>query len=110
MHELAITQSVVEMVVERTAGRQISLVRLEVGRLCGVMPEAMEFCYELVIEGTPLEGSMLVISNESNRKLKSVKLGAQLPISRLWFALSGAVVVLSLFGLSRRAWLEPHGG
>jgi hydrogenase nickel incorporation protein HypA/HybF len=61
MHELAITQSVVDMVVERTAGRQISLVRLEVGRLSGVMPDAMEFCYELVIAGTPLEGSTLVI-------------------------------------------------
>jgi hydrogenase nickel incorporation protein HypA/HybF len=61
MHELAITQSVVDMVVERTAGRQISLVRLEVGRLSGVVPDAMEFCYEFVISGTPLEGSTLVI-------------------------------------------------
>jgi hydrogenase nickel incorporation protein HypA/HybF len=61
MHELAITQSVVDMVVERTAGRQVSLVRLEVGRLSGVLPDAMEFCYELVIDGTPLEGSTLVI-------------------------------------------------
>jgi hydrogenase nickel incorporation protein HypA/HybF len=61
MHELAITQSVVDMVVKRTAGRQISLVRLEVGRLSGVLPDAMEFCYELVIGGTPLEGSKLVI-------------------------------------------------
>ena len=43
------------------AGRQISLVRLEVGRLSGVVPDAMEFCYELVISGTPLEGSTLVI-------------------------------------------------
>ena len=61
MHELAITQSVVDMVVERTAGRQISLVRVEVGRLSGVVPDAMEFCYELVISGTPLDGSTLVI-------------------------------------------------
>ena len=28
MHELAITQSVVDMVVERTAGRRVGLVRL----------------------------------------------------------------------------------
>lgn len=61
MHELAITQSVVDMVVERTAGRQVSLVRLEVGGLSGVVPDAMEFCYELLISGTPLEGSTLVI-------------------------------------------------
>jgi hydrogenase nickel incorporation protein HypA/HybF len=61
MHELAITQSVVDMVVERTAGRQVSLVRLEVGRLSGVVPDAMEFCYQLLISGTSLEGSTLVI-------------------------------------------------
>jgi hydrogenase nickel incorporation protein HypA/HybF len=61
MHELAITQSVVDMVAERTGGRQVSLVRLEVGGLSGVVPNAMEFCYELLIGGTPLEGSTLVI-------------------------------------------------
>jgi hydrogenase nickel incorporation protein HypA/HybF len=36
-------------------------VRLEVGGLSGVVPDAMEFCYELLISGTPLEGSTLVI-------------------------------------------------
>jgi hydrogenase nickel incorporation protein HypA/HybF len=61
MHELAITQSVVDMVVERTAGRQVSLVRLEVGGLSGVVPDAMEFCYELLTSGTSLEGSTLVV-------------------------------------------------
>lgn len=61
MHELAITQSVVDMVAERAAGRQVNHVRLDVGRLSGVVPDAMEFCYELLIGGTALEGSTLVI-------------------------------------------------
>ena len=61
MHELAITQSVVDMVVERTAGRRVGLVRLDVGALSGVVPDAMHFCYELLIDGTSLEGSTLVI-------------------------------------------------
>jgi hydrogenase nickel incorporation protein HypA/HybF len=61
MHELAITQSVVDMVAERTAGRQVSVVRLDVGALSGVVPDAMQFCYELIIGGTSLEGSTLVI-------------------------------------------------
>jgi hydrogenase nickel incorporation protein HypA/HybF len=61
MHELAITQSVVDMVAERAAGRQVNHVRLEVGRRSGVVPDAMEFCYELLIGGTALEGSTLVI-------------------------------------------------
>ena len=61
MHELAITQSVVDMVVERTAGRRVTSVRLEVGALSGVVPDAMQFCYELVTDGTPLAGSTLII-------------------------------------------------
>ena len=61
VHELAITQSVVDMVVERAAGRQITCVRLQVGALSGVVPDAMLFCYELVTAGTPLEGSTLEI-------------------------------------------------
>lgn len=61
MHELALTQSVVDMVVERTAGRQVASVQLQVGRLSGVVADAMQFCYEVVTSGTPLEGSALEI-------------------------------------------------
>ena len=41
MHELAITQSVVDMVVERMAGRRVAIVRVRVGELSGVVPDAM---------------------------------------------------------------------
>ena len=61
MHELAITQSVVDMVVERMAGRRIATVRVRVGELSGVVPDAMLFCYDLVTAGTDLEGSRLEI-------------------------------------------------
>lgn len=61
MHELAITQSIVDMVVERTAGRRIASVRLQVGQLSGVVPDAVQFCYELVTAGTSLEGSVLEV-------------------------------------------------
>ena len=61
MHELAITQSVVEVVRGRIGDRRVSTVRLQVGRLSGVVPDAMQFCYELVTAGTPLAGSTLVI-------------------------------------------------
>lgn len=63
MHELAITQSVVDMVVERTAGRRIATVHLQVGTLSGVVPDAMQFCYELATAGTTLEGSTLDIDH-----------------------------------------------
>ena len=63
MHELAIMESVVEMVVERTAGRRVAVVHVQVGKLSGVVPEALAFCYELVTAGTSLEGSVLDVEH-----------------------------------------------
>ncbi|MGI8768222.1 MAG: hydrogenase maturation nickel metallochaperone HypA [Propionibacteriaceae bacterium] len=67
MHELAVTQSVVDMVVEGTIGRHVVSVRLEVGKLSGVVPDAMMFCYDLATAGTPLEGSTLEIHQTGGR-------------------------------------------
>jgi hydrogenase nickel incorporation protein HypA/HybF len=67
MHELAITESVVDMVVGRTAGRRIAGVHLQVGRLSGVVPDAMRFCYEIATAGTSLEGSTLEIDETPGR-------------------------------------------
>jgi hydrogenase nickel incorporation protein HypA/HybF len=67
MHELAITQSVVDMVVERMAGRRVATVRVRVGELSGVVPDAMAFCYEVVTAGTELEGSRLEIERTPGR-------------------------------------------
>jgi hydrogenase nickel incorporation protein HypA/HybF len=61
MHELAITQSVVDAVCERAAGRPVHSVRLQVGALTAVVPDAMRFCFDLITEGTSLEGARLEI-------------------------------------------------
>jgi hydrogenase nickel incorporation protein HypA/HybF len=61
MHELAITQSVIDAVLEHTGTQRVTCVRLQVGRLSGVMPDAMQFCFELATEGTPLAGATLQI-------------------------------------------------
>ncbi len=63
MHELAIAESVVSTVLERTGGRQVSLVRLRIGRFSGVVPDALSFCFELATSGTPLEGAALEIED-----------------------------------------------
>lgn len=64
MHELGITQSIVE-IAERTANEQqankVLSVTVEVGSLSGVVPEALEFCFEACSNGTLLEGSQLLI-------------------------------------------------
>jgi hydrogenase nickel incorporation protein HypA/HybF len=67
MHELAITQSVVEAVTDRTGDAPVVTVRLRVGRLAGVVPDAMRFCFDLVTAGTPLEGAALEIDQPEGR-------------------------------------------
>jgi len=61
MHELSITQSVVEICRQNSAGRRVSEVVLEIGALSGVVPEAVEFCFAACARETPLEGAALTI-------------------------------------------------
>ncbi|MDO3648347.1 hydrogenase maturation nickel metallochaperone HypA [Nocardia mangyaensis] len=61
MHEMAITQSVIDAVCEHAAGQRVHSVLVEVGVLCAVVPEAMRFCFELAAEGTLAEGARLEI-------------------------------------------------
>ncbi len=67
MHELSIAESVVEAVLERTADRHVTTVRLQVGRLCGVVPDALMFCFDLATLGTALEGALLQIDSPIGR-------------------------------------------
>lgn len=67
MHELSITQSVVEAIVDRVAGARVSRVRLEIGKLSGVVPDSVRFCFDLVTDGTTLQGARLDIEEPSGR-------------------------------------------
>ena len=67
MHELSIAENVVDSVLERTGGRHVTTVRLQVGRLCGVVPDALTFCFDLATAGTPLEGAELQIEAPTGR-------------------------------------------
>ncbi len=67
MHELAITQSVVDAVLDKTGDRRVTTVRLKVGRLAGVVPESMRFCFDLVTAGTTLQGAALEIDEPPGR-------------------------------------------
>lgn len=67
MHELSITQSVVDAVVERFDGARIAGVRLEIGRLSGVLPDAVRFCFDVAAAGTSAEGARLEIDEPAGR-------------------------------------------
>lgn len=64
MHELFIARGIVEVAAEavREGGATKAVaVRIRVGALSGVAPEALAFCYEVAARGTSLEGSRLVV-------------------------------------------------
>ncbi len=63
MHELSIAMSIVEMAQEEAERRgiQVCAVHLKLGRLSGVVKEALLSSYEMACFDTPLAGSQLVI-------------------------------------------------
>jgi len=58
---MALTQDLVGLIAENCAGRRVTRVVLEVGKLAAVVPDAFRFCFELCAEGTPAEGAELEI-------------------------------------------------
>jgi hydrogenase nickel incorporation protein HypA/HybF len=61
MHELGITQEIVAIVSEHARGAKVSRVVLEIGELTALLPDAVEFCFDLCTEGTVAEGARLEI-------------------------------------------------
>ncbi|MFE6056670.1 hydrogenase maturation nickel metallochaperone HypA [Kitasatospora sp. NPDC056446] len=62
MHEMSIAAAVVEQVdaAAREHGAPgVATVRLRVGELAGVVPQALHFCFELACVGTLVEGAAL---------------------------------------------------
>lgn len=59
MHELSIAESIIEIANRHAAGRRVNKVWLKVGHLRQVVPSALAFSFELVAEGTPVEGAEL---------------------------------------------------
>lgn len=61
MHELSIAQAIVRTVVDSTDGALVESVAVTVGSLSGVVPSALEFCWQIATDATPLAGSRLEI-------------------------------------------------
>jgi hydrogenase nickel incorporation protein HypA/HybF len=67
VHELAITEGIVAAVVERMPDTTVRRVHLEIGRLSGVVPDAVRFAFDLVTAGTTLDGAVLEIDEPGGR-------------------------------------------
>ena len=67
MHELSITQGIVESVCEAVPEGQVLAVTVEIGKLSGVVADALRFCFDACTQGTRLEGARLEIIDVQGR-------------------------------------------
>jgi hydrogenase nickel incorporation protein HypA/HybF len=67
MHELGITRNIIGIVTDAADGRPVRKVTLEIGKLSGVMADAIAFCFDAVAKGTALEGATLQIQEIEGR-------------------------------------------
>lgn len=64
MHEMSVTRSMLEIVRREMAAnniKRLTKLRLRVGELTAIEPEALRFSFEVSIKGTSLEGALLEI-------------------------------------------------
>jgi len=67
VHELGLTQEILEIVTQRAQDRKVTRVVLEIGKLSCVLPDAIRFCFDLCAEGTIAEGAQLEIVQPPGR-------------------------------------------
>lgn len=70
MHELSLMESVLEIVEDEAAkagATSVRMVKLVIGELSHVEPEAMAFCFEAVTRGTIADGARLEIERVPGR-------------------------------------------
>lgn len=65
MHELSLARGILNLVTEHVPPQRISAVRrvrVDVGRLAGVVADSLEFCYSALVAETPLRHSRLQLN------------------------------------------------
>src|SRR5919109_59894 len=67
MHELSIADAIVTIARDHAQGRRVASVEVKVGRLRQVVPDALEFAFELVAAGTEVEGARLDVEHVGPR-------------------------------------------
>jgi hydrogenase nickel incorporation protein HypA/HybF len=61
VHELGIAQQIVELACEGAAGARVTRIVVAIGKLSMVLPDALDFCFDLATERTAAEGAKLEI-------------------------------------------------
>lgn len=61
MHELGLSRNIVSIVSENAGDRPVARVKLAIGPLACVETRALQFCWDIVTEGSALAGATLEI-------------------------------------------------
>lgn len=64
MHELPITQSIVKIACEEAEkhnAKKVYEIRIKVGELSGLVPECIQYYYDIVSEGTIAKGAKIIV-------------------------------------------------
>jgi hydrogenase nickel incorporation protein HypA/HybF len=61
VHEIALAEAIVAVAEQHARGRRVARIELEIGRLRQVGSDALSFSFELVAQGTLVEGAEMVI-------------------------------------------------
>lgn len=82
MHEMGLTQSIVAIVAEQAAGRKVRRVTLEIGKLSPIMPDAIRFCFDVVAQGSAVDGAALDIIEIPGRA-RCLACGSEIALSEI---------------------------
>jgi len=63
MHELALCGAIADTVNRHAEGQRVQRVEVRIGHFRQVVPDSLLFSWELLTDGTPLEGCELVIDH-----------------------------------------------
>jgi len=64
MHELSIAQGILDIIRQYVRPEQAAAIRrvqVNLGRLSGVVPESLDFCFSAIVADTPLQAARLDI-------------------------------------------------
>ena len=62
MHELSITQSMLDLVLEqaeKAGAKEVGKINLVIGEMTGVVEQCVQFYFDFLSKGTPAEGAAL---------------------------------------------------
>ncbi len=83
MHELGITQSILQIVLhhaEQAGAVRVQRVHLVIGQLSSVVDESVQFYWDIVSEGTPAHGAELCFRRVEAR-LRCADCGHEFPLN-----------------------------